>query len=144
MTVQLTRCLKGKTQVFKLDLRIFMRHTSITKVFVHRQIVSALYFSEKDKRLTFASLPKVTRMKITYMIIMIVNNWLGLFVEKTLKLWVIISQDFKKDHISCQNFWDKAWWFLSLRVFGLLSSSLLLFPQRFGRYVLRPSSGVNV
>ena len=28
------------------------------------------------------------------------------------------------------------------RVFGLLSSSLLLFPQRFGRYVLRPSSGV--
>ena len=27
-------------------------------------------------------------------------------------------------------------------VFGLLSSSLLLFPQRFGRYVIRPSSGV--
>ena len=33
--------------------------------------------------------------------------------------------------------------FLSLRVFGLLSSSLLLFPQRFSRYVLRPSSGVR-
>ena len=32
--------------------------------------------------------------------------------------------------------------FLSLRVFGLLSSSLLLFPQRFGRYDLLPSSGV--
>ena len=32
--------------------------------------------------------------------------------------------------------------FLSLRVFGLLSSSLLLFPQHFVRYVLRPSSGV--
>ena len=32
--------------------------------------------------------------------------------------------------------------FLSLRVFGLLSSSSLLFPQHFGRYVLRPSSGV--
>ena len=32
--------------------------------------------------------------------------------------------------------------FLSLSFFGLLSSSLLLFPQRFGRYVLRPSSGV--
>ena len=43
--------------------------------------------------------------------------------------------------ISSLNFWDKAWWFLSLRVFGLLSSSLL-FPQCFGRYVLRPSSGV--
>ena len=33
-------------------------------------------------------------------------------------------------------------WFLSLRVFGLLSSSLLLFPQRFSRYILWPSSGV--
>ena len=42
----------------------------------------------------------------------------------------------------CLNFWDKAWWFLSLRVFGLLSTSLLLFPQRFGRYILQPSSGV--
>ena len=40
---------------------------------------------------------------------------------------------------SCLNFRE---WFLSLRVFGLLSSSLLLFPQRFGRYVLRASSGV--
>ena len=39
-------------------------------------------------------------------------------------------------------FWDKARWFLSLRVFGLLSSSLLLFPQCFGRYDLQPSSGV--
>ena len=29
--------------------------------------------------------------------------------------------------------------FLSLRVFRLLSSSLLLLPKRFGRYVLRPS-----
>ena len=43
---------------------------------------------------------------------------------------------------SCLNFWDEACWFLSLRFFGLLSSSLLLFPQCFGRYVLRPSSGV--
>ena len=31
---------------------------------------------------------------------------------------------------------------VSLRVFGLLSSSLLLFPQRFSRYVLWLSSGV--
>ena len=36
----------------------------------------------------------------------------------------------------------EAWWFLLLSVFGRLSSSLLLFAQRFGRYVLRPSSGV--
>ena len=45
-------------------------------------------------------------------------------------------------NISCLNFWDKAWWFFSLRVFGLLSSFLWLFPQRFGQYVLWPSSGV--
>ena len=44
--------------------------------------------------------------------------------------------------ISCLNFWDESCWFLSLRVFRLLSSSLLLFPQRFGRYVRRPSSSV--
>ena len=44
--------------------------------------------------------------------------------------------------VSSLNFWDKAWWFLSLRVFGLLSSSLLLFPQCFSQYVLRPSSDV--
>ena len=30
----------------------------------------------------------------------------------------------------CLKFWDEAGWFLSLRVFGLLSSSLLLFPKR--------------
>ena len=42
----------------------------------------------------------------------------------------------------CLNLWDEFWWFLSLRVCGLLSSSLLLFPQRFGRYVIQPSSGV--
>ena len=47
-----------------------------------------------------------------------------------------------EDHNSCLSFWDKPQWFLSLRVFGLLSSSLLLFPQHFGWYVLQPSSGV--
>ena len=30
---------------------------------------------------------------------------------------------------TCLNFWNEAWWFSSLRVFVLLSSSLLLFPQ---------------
>ena len=38
--------------------------------------------------------------------------------------------------------WNSLVKFLSLRVIGLLFSSLLLFPQRFGQYVLRPSSGV--
>ena len=40
---------------------------------------------------------------------------------------------------SCLSFWDEAWWFVPLRVFGLLSSSL--FSKRFGRYVFRTSSG---
>ena len=43
---------------------------------------------------------------------------------------------------SCLSFWDEVWLFLSLRLFGLLSSLLLLFSKRFGRYVLRPSTGV--
>ena len=41
---------------------------------------------------------------------------------------------------ACLDF--KAYQPLSLRVFGPLSSSSLLFPQRFDRYVLWPSSGV--
>ena len=53
-----------------------------------------------------------------------------------------LEYTFKHKYICCLNFWDEACWFLSLRVLGLLSSSLLLFPQRFGRYVLRPSSSV--
>ena len=44
-------------------------------------------------------------------------------------------------YICCLNFWDEAW-FLSFRVFRLLSSSLLLYSQGFSLYVLRPSSGV--
>ena len=55
---------------------------------------------------------------------------------------IFLIKFLNKPKLSCPNFWDEAWWFLSLRVFGLLSSSLLLFPQRFNRYVLRPSSGV--
>ena len=47
----------------------------------------------------------------------------------------------EKEVFSYLNFWDKPWLFLSLRVFGLLSSCLLLFPQHFGQHVLRPSSG---
>ena len=45
--------------------------------------------------------------------------------------------------IYCLNFWDEAWWFLSFSVFELLSSSSLLYSQRFGRCVLRYSSGVS-
>ena len=37
-----------------------------------------------------------------------------------------------------------SFYFLSLRVFGLLSSSLLLFPQCFGRYALRTHSVIGV
>ena len=57
--------------------------------------------------------------------------------------WWVQNLDFSKRILfSRLNFCDEAWWFLSLSVFGLLSSSLLLFPQRFGRYVLQPSSDV--
>ena len=35
----------------------------------------------------------------------------------------------KQISFSCLNFWDEVWWFLSLRVFELLSPSLLLFPN---------------
>ena len=59
----------------------------------------------------------------------------------TLFGWLIWSYGISTIVVNCLNFWDEAWWFLSLRVFGLLSSSLLLFP-RFGEYVLWPSSGV--
>ena len=55
---------------------------------------------------------------------------------------LMYQETFLCQETSCLNFWDEACWFLSLRFFGLLSSSLLLFPQRFGQYVLRPSSGV--
>ena len=43
----------------------------------------------------------------------------------------------------CLNFWDEAWSFSSLRVFGQLSSSSLSCSLRFGRCVLRPSSCVS-
>ena len=55
---------------------------------------------------------------------------------------IIKTSDKQGKVFSCVNFWDEAWWFLSLRVFGLLLSSLLLFPQCFGRYVLWPNSYV--
>ena len=58
------------------------------------------------------------------------------------KLFRLTTNLFIPIYLSCRNFWDKACWFLSLRVFGLLSTSLLLFSLRFGRYVLRRSSGV--
>ena len=40
--------------------------------------------------------------------------------------WYIVSGPYQLD-ISCLNFWDKACWFLLLRVFGLLSSFYCYF-----------------
>ena len=51
------------------------------------------------------------------------NTWNHITVIKPMN---ILNRDLKK----------------SLRVFRLLSSSLLLFPQHFSQYILRPSSGV--
>ena len=63
---------------------------------------------------------------------------------KCFSFFFIVNFDINEQHsfISCLNFCDESWWFLSWRVFGLLSSSLLLFLENFGRYVHRPSSGV--
>ena len=67
---------------------------------------------------------------------------LMIFIIKAFQTIVFIFIVISTLDISWLNFWDEAWWFLSLRLFGLLSSSLLLFRQCFGRYVLRPSSSV--
>ena len=79
----------------------------------------------------------------TYMIcehiLLITFLWVHVYFH-TVK-WFQVFQP-NSNNFSCLNFWDEAWWFLSLRVFGLISSSLLLFPQRFGQYVLRLFSGV--
>ena len=60
-------------------------------------------------------------------------DWIGKIHKMASSLLLVIC---------CLNFCDEACWILSLRIFGLLCSSLLLFLQRFGWYVLRPSSGV--
>ena len=44
----------------------------------------------------------------------------------------------------CLNFWDEVWWFLSLRIFRLLSSSSLLYLPCFGQCILGPSSDVEL
>ena len=49
----------------------------------------------------------------------------------------VIYQELKSVFFSPLRFFMSHPTLLSLRVFGLLSSSLLLFPQRFGRYVRR-------
>ena len=57
-----------------------------------------------------------------------------MYQEPFLSLWYDTTWDWTQDMLLRE--------FLSLRVFRLLSSSLLLFPQCFGRYVLQSSSGV--
>ena len=71
----------------------------------------------------------LTRRRVNFFLTSSTAGWLIIVYRKP------IDSNFRE---SCLNFWDEAWWFLSLRVFGLLSLSLLLFPYRFGRYVLRP------
>ena len=67
----------------------------------------------------------------------------------TLKIDISLNKETKQDpkRVSVKTIHKLYWFgwvfwhinfFLSLRVFGLSSSSLLLFPQRFARYVLRP------
>ena len=64
-------------------------------------------------------------------------------MRKLKRKWNLYQETFQVSMtVVVKKFWDQVWWFLSLRVFGLLSSSLLLFPQRFGWDFLRPSSSV--
>ena len=42
---------------------------------------------------------------------------------------------------NCLYFWDEV--FSLIMLFGLTSSSRLFFSQRFGRLILRPSSGLS-
>ena len=65
-------------------------------------------------------------------------------IQEKVTCWILISKlflyiQYDLPNISRLNFLEEAWWFLSVRVFGLLSKSL--FPQRFGRYVLRSTLG---
>ena len=48
-------------------------------------------------------------------------------------IWFLIAMNSRQ--LSCLNFWEETWWFLLVRIFGLLSSSLWLLPQHFSRYV---------
>ena len=64
--------------------------------------------------------------------------------EREREGWGRVSRKFVLSTLLEYDGYDYIYIFLSLRVFGLLSSSLLLllFPLHFGRYVLWPSSGV--
>ena len=66
----------------------------------------------------------------------------GSVKNKTRCFCSVPAINMKRKWIRCLNFLDENWWFLSFSVFGLLSSYSLLYSQRFGRYVLRPSSAV--
>ena len=86
----------------------------------------------------YCSKPHSSYWKVNFPSLIFICPHLGIF---------LLGYGFKQickqnQNISCLNFSDETGWFLSLGVFGLLSSSLLLFPQHFGRYVLRHSSGV--
>ena len=54
-----------------------------------------------------------------------------------------INSYYQLDKLICLNFWDEAWLLLLIRIFWLLSSSLLFYLQRFDQYVLRPSSSIS-
>ena len=105
------------------------------------------------KKIALADLKKFSTVYISksLLIFIIKGFWaiVFIFIVISSTFWPIFPPVFfrclsnsGKKVFYCLNFWDEACWFLSLRVFGLLSSSLLLFPQRFGWYFLRPSLGV--
>ena len=71
-------------------------------------------FHEKDSQNT------------NWLIVLNINKYSQPFFKKLFSYYKKIR---RLSYFCCLNFWDEAWCFLSISVFGLLSSSLL-FPQR--------------
>ena len=120
----------------------YIIHNLITWLIIVEMVsyISSVY---RTKSKVYTKVEKYHSLKKKRSLISNIDFWVFFRLLKFEIIWMTSGQMSRlRNYVSCLNFWDEACWFLSLRVFGLLSSSLLLFPQRFGRYVPRPSSGV--
>ena len=120
------RCLLSKYLRWSLKIFIIKGFRTIVFIFI---VISTTFWLICPPAFFRCLLSKFLRWSL---MIFIIKGFRTIFF-----IFIVISTL----DISCLNFWDEALWFLSLRVFKLLSS-LLLFPQCFTQYVLRPSSGV--
>ena len=88
------------------------------------------------------------RRRFWHKIIFLLHRNRGSFIDRevlnqreTMLLLDVLNHTGFKFQLFFQNFWDVVWLFVLSRLFRLLSSSLLLYSQRFDRCALRPSSG---